>query len=195
MTTQYTAAFGSPDLPAAVVDAALIRETVEAAGMWLSSYIRGNGTVDVRIDFDATIPTMTGGSFSAAMAGWKMAQDGTHHALATFSTADEILAGTDANGADPDAVITIGLTNLNRWYWFDPTLATAADIPLDRNDGFRIMLHELLHAVGFNGWLANTEDSYAGTAISPFDSLVLRAGGRSWFMGEQAQAAFGGPVR
>jgi hypothetical protein len=41
--------------------------------------------------------------------------------------------------------INIGTTNLDRYYWFDPTLATSTDIPKDKTDGFRVLLHELLH--------------------------------------------------
>jgi hypothetical protein len=194
MTTHYTTSLGSSEVPAAVANIELVRQTVEAAGMWLSSYIRGSGSIDVRINFDATIPTMTGGSFSSVADGTRTALDGKNYYLSAFSTAREIMSGVDTNGGDPDAVVNIGLTNLNRWYWFDATLASAGDIPQDRNDAFRVMLHELLHAVGFNGWLANEEGAYTGNYVSPFDSLVLRQDGRSWFMGAHAQQAYGGPV-
>jgi hypothetical protein len=194
MTTHYTATLPSWTIPAAVSNAPLILETIEAAGMWLASYIKGAGTIDVRVAFDGAIETVTGGSFSSTWAGPATALDGRGHTLATFSTADELRSGVDANGADPDALVTIGLTNLNAYYWFDTTIASTDDIPRDKTDGFRVMLHELLHAVGFNGWLAHAPGPYDGAAVSVFDTLVRRLDGRSYFMGEQAQKAFGGPV-
>jgi hypothetical protein len=90
--------------------------------------------------------------------------------------------------------INIGTTNLDRYYWFDPTLATSTDIPKDKTDGFRVLLHELLHGLGFNGWVSTAAAGATVTTASPYDQFYIAQGGRNYFVGPNAVSAFGGPV-
>lgn len=193
MSTSYQVVIGTP-LSGQAATQALIADTVKAAGMWLGSYVAGWGDIAVLLSFDPNIATMNGGSSANRDIGLVSAADGRSYRLLQDSVIAEILQGVDINGAGTDASINVGTTNLDRYYWFDSTLATAGDIPQDKTDGFRVILHELLHAMGFNGWLANSQGDYNGSYISVFDQFVVAAEGRSFFTGASAVAAFGSPV-
>lgn len=194
MSTNYTVTLAGAGLSGQEQKQALILETARAAGLWLSTYIGGAGSIAIELRFDPVIPTMSATSIDAKASGQTKAQDGKSYSLYEYGVAAEIRTGVDVNGATPDAVVNVGTTNLDRYYWFDQTLSTGNDIPVDKTDGFRIMLHELLHAVGFNGWLANTTGPFTGSGISNFDSLVKVEDGRSFFVGEHARAAYGANV-
>lgn len=90
-------------------------------------------------------------------------------------------------------MVTVGIPNLDRFYWFDPTLATQNDIPAEKTDGFRVALHELLHTLGFSGF-SDGDPATNEQHVSMFDQFIQQVGGRSFFTGSHAVAQFGGPV-
>ena len=194
MSTNYTVTLAGEGLTGQEQKQALILETARAAGLWLSTYISGTGSISVDLRFDPVIATMSASAIHSAASGQIKAQDGKAYTLYESGVAAEIRTGVDPNSVSPDAVINVGIANLDRYYWFDQTISTGNDIPVDKTDGFRVMLHELLHTVGFNGWLANTGASFTGPVISNFDSLVKFEGDRSFFVGDHARAAYGANV-
>lgn len=194
MSTNYTVTLAGAGLPGQAEKQALILETARAAGLWLSSYINGTGTIDVELRFDKDIATMSATAIAANTLGTGKAQDGKTYQVYEYGVASEIKSGVDVNGAASDAVVNVGTTNLDLYYSFDKSLRSANDIPIDKTDGFQIMLHELLHTIGFNGWLANGGAATADYAISSFDQLVKFDGGRSYFVGDHAMAAYGGNI-
>ncbi len=193
MSTRFSTVVATPAASVDAAQQALILASVEAAALWINSYVQGTGKVAIQINFDAVIPTMSGASVSDRTVGPVLAANGHSYQLSQEGVAAEMRDGVDVNGSDDDAVINIGTTNLNRYYWFDSTLATANDIPSNKTDGFRVLLHEMLHTLGFNGWLAN-DSGYTGNNISAYDSFLVQSGGRTFFTGAQAVKAFGGPV-
>ena len=194
MTTNYSVTIANNPASVSAAQQQLIADSLKAAGLWLSSFIQGVGNIEVLLTLDATIPTMAAGSASVRSGGTAQAMNGRNYALWQDGVAAEVQSGVDVTPGAPDALVNVGTTNLERYYWFDRSLAGAADIPLDKTDGFRVLLHEMLHAAGFNGQLANAPANYAGDIISPYDKYVSETGGRSYFNGPNAVAAFGGPV-
>src|SRR5438876_338634 len=57
-----------------------------------------------------------------------------------------------------------------------------------------VMLHELGHARGFNGWRDLSNGSLPGNYMSTFDRYVSFNGSEFYFNGPAAVAAHGGPV-
>lgn len=195
LSTNYNVKLAGDGLPGQAEKQALILESARAAGLWLSTYVSGTGTIDVELRFDADTATMSAHSVDTQFVGTGKAQDGKTYRLYEDGVAAEIRSGVDVNGAKPDAIINVGTTNLDRYYWFDESLGSADDIPRDKTDGFRIMLHELLHTMGFNGWLANGgHTDPTASAASLFDRLVRFDGERSYFVGEHASKAYGAEV-
>ncbi len=192
MSTRFTVSFSNQ--PATASQLALvpvIAQSIVAAGTWLNSFVQGLGTIDVKVNFDAAIATMNGGSIANEVVNTSATMGGKSYVLLQDGVASEWLTGRDINGATADTVINIGTTNLERYYAFDSTLASANDIPADKTDGFRVLMHELLHGMGMNGFLCNGAN---GNVASVFDQYFTTSGGRSYFTGPQAQKAFGGPV-
>jgi hypothetical protein len=194
MSTAYTVTVRNQPLANQVREVPIIRDTVLAAGYWLSSYVMGLGTIDVSVNFDGSIPTMNGGSVSNQFIRSAVAANGKTYQLLEDGVPFETKSGTDINGTQVDATLNIGTTNLDNYYWFDPTLSTSVDIPQNKTDGFRVILHELLHCMGFNGWLATAPNTYTGGYCSLYDQYLTTSNGRTFFTGSNAQKAFGGPV-
>lgn len=169
--------------------AVLINKTIVAAGMWLNSFVKGQGSIEITVNFGAPIPTVNGGSLSNLVTG-SFAVNGISHPLRQDSALYEMQVGIDVNASASDAVINVR-ADPDFYYWFDPTLTSSFDIPSNKTDGFRIMLHELLHIIGINGWVC-----YGGTGsdYSTYDQYVVTQNGRSFFTGSNAVKAFGGFV-
>lgn len=194
MSTFYTVKFVNQPLPNQMGEVSLIEQTIKAAGMWLSSYIKGSGTINLNVNFDPTIPTMSGASLANQFVSNVKAANGNTYRLLQDSVPTEIQTGIDINGTSADGIINIGTTNLDHYYWFDETLSSADDIPQNKTDGFRVILHELLHTMGFNGWVSTAATGTASTVCSPYDQFFQVINGRSYFTGANAERAFGGPV-
>lgn len=118
----------------------------------------------------------------------------------------KILYGVDANGPEPDTVITANFAE--RWAFGD-------DVPGDRYDFQTVAMHELTHALGFLSGMADpaTDRNWtdydrflraadgnaviddAGYGYRPQYIANLTGGnGGLFFGGANAVAAFGGPV-
>jgi hypothetical protein len=118
----------------------------------------------------------------------------------------KILYGIDANGPEPDTVITANFAE--RW-------AFGGQVPGDRYDFTTVAMHELTHALGFLSGMADpaTDRNWtdydrflraadgqaviddAGFAFKPQYIANLTGGnGGLFFGGPNAVAAFGGPV-
>lgn len=119
---------------------------------------------------------------------------------------NKILTGVDANGPEPDAVLTAN---------FAEPWAFGGDVPGDAYDFTSVVMHELLHALGFlsatgdlpdpdRHW--NTYDSFLrapdGTPLideafglrPQFLANLTGGNGGLFFAGPNAMAAYGGPV-
>lgn len=193
MSTNYTVTFANHLAASQSAEEQLIHDTVMAAGMWLSSYIKGTGSIGVSIDFDPDTKTMVGSAYYFST-NLSTTLDGKSYALYQAGTETEILNGTDPTGTNTDLRLKIGTSNLDAYYWFDPTLKSTDDLPGNKGDGFRIVLTELIKGLGFDGWLPESDTTGNTVKASLFDALVENSGGRSFFTGANAEAAFGGAV-
>lgn len=107
----------------------------------------------------------------------------------------ELRTGTDPNGADPDIEIGVHPDYLANTLWFDPDpwQRTVAVEP-GKIDAMSIMLHELGHALGFNGWGNAYTGVLPGKDGSTWDELTHYHDSQLVFTGTKAMAAYGAPV-
>lgn len=166
-----------------------LRQDVQAAGAAWSGYTGGSGSIDVLVRF-ADLPTMSGVSATSVYAG---ASDGL--AIYEQGVLGKLRSGIDANGAAPDAVITIGRTYLTNELWLDPDpYARTAAVPASRTDAESALLHEFGHILAFSGWRDPTSGALPGGYESSYDRLVAGGTGGLYFTGADAEALYGGPV-
>lgn len=166
----------------------LIRNAVLAGQQW-THWINSDVNIEVEIVIGSTEPGVlaTGGSvmwtFLAGLEDADIRADGALYELVTGidSTPDghDILITLDA-----DYLATVGHLSS------DP-LSAHYQVPDGMFDYFGLMMHEIGHGLGINGWLASGGD---GSVLSPFDALTVQRGGMLYFAGEMAVAVYDGLV-
>lgn len=109
-----------------------------------------------------------------------------HNATQSTIFQIESQTGSDPNGASPDATVTINTSLLSRMN-LDPNHAPAAN----QYDLTTVLEHELLHAMGFAGYLGTSSSATLATA---FDEQVQFINGAPYFVGKNSEAVYGGPV-
>jgi hypothetical protein len=113
------------------------------------------------------------------------------------SVANEIRTGADPNGIMPDLYLKFEPSYLSGELWFDPNPQTRnSPVPADKTDAYSVLLHELAHAIGFNGWRDSTTAAVPGSPPyeSTFDQGETFDGSNLYFNGPSAKAVYGGPV-
>ena len=191
MALRVAVSFDDPGSAFAPYYAPLTSNLEAAAGRW-GQHLNGDATLEVRVSFQdaARSGTASGGSFTSyfigELNGTRVFQQGSAH---------EIVTGRDLTGQGFDAIIDIAPSYLTNELWFDPTPAdrTAAG-PMDKTDAVSVLLHELGHALGFNGWREGLSNELRGDFGSPYDTLVTSIDGVPYFTGPNAVAVYGGLV-
>ncbi len=127
------------------------------------------------------------------------AQGGEASSVNVFTTSDglsigqgafnfDLQIGSNANGTTNDFRFQVDIDYLRDVLFFDTTLNTANDIPTNRADAFSIFLHEMGHALGYNG--------FGGAATGIFRSVYDYRSDYSagTFSGPNVPATLGGPL-
>lgn len=172
-----------------------LRSSMIAAGNeWAKRFaVAHDVSLEVQIDI-ADIATANGKSadsvYVEALGGMSIYQQ---------SAAYEILTGQDPNSADPDIEITFGIDPLSgadgHSYWFDPDpVARTATMPSNGVDAVSTCLHELGHALGFNGWRDWATGVLPDTYCSYYDYMSSTDGSDFFFDGTRAVAKYGSHV-
>ena len=183
-------------LPADVrpLEAALRAHIVAAAKAWTGRLRTRDCTITVEFGIRPWPGRGAGRSFVSApyrgetRGGRRVCEEGA---------AQEIRTGRDPNGDAPDVEMYFDPAYF-RTLWFDPDPgARTAPMP-DRGqrklDAFSVILHELGHAFGFNGFRDPRDGSLPGGFLSAYDRWVTFEGGDFFFNGPNAVKLYGRPV-
>jgi hypothetical protein len=85
--------------------------------------------------------------------------------------------------------------NYFKTLWFDPDPKTRnAPVPRDKLDALSVFLHELGHAMGFNGFMNPSTGAFSGEYMSTYDQWVTRNGTEYSFNGPDAMKLYGRPI-
>lgn len=177
----------------------VFRDNLDTAGMQISEVLNGKGAINVLVKLDNTYQTA-----SADVEEW------VNTALA-FGIMDpgtyyEARTGTDPNDANPDITLRLPETFLKGDVWFDPSgVKRNAAVPADKLDFVTVVLHEMLHGLGFNGFrrdLPTQVGAFPDGKKSTFDhysdwgkpGLSGIPPDRIAFYGPYAKQQHGGPV-
>lgn len=147
---------------------------------------------------NVTIETVVGFSGIATASGSSLTShfrenDGTYNVY-DQGVAAEIRTGSDPNGVEADARISLGISYLVNELWFDPHPALGSPVPAGKTDAYSVMLHELGHVLAFNGWKDWITGQLPGGYQSTYDRWVQLSDGNIFFTGPEATSVYGGPV-
>jgi hypothetical protein len=149
-------------------------------------------SIQIEISFSDSVTRATGFSDTSAFvrnqAGVNIFEQGV---------AAEIRTGVDPNGVAPDLHIEFQPIYLTDELWFDPApLNRNLAVPANKTDAVSVLIHELTHAIGFNGWRDGTNAAIPGSPPyeSTFDQWETFDGTTIYFTGPNAEAVYGGPV-
>lgn len=126
--------------------------TIQAAFSWLDQYIVFKGIIDVEVDIETTATGRFGGTgpihdYVGKVNGF----DTWEHASITESR-----TGIDVDPNAPEFIIQVDPnSSYLQGLWWDstPLSLTNGEIPVDKTDGFSVVLHEIMHGMGISGWL------------------------------------------
>jgi len=157
--------------------------TDAALGQW-GSLLAGNARLKVEINF---VNSTTAGR---AEATGNIVMIGKVDGVTTVeqAAAYALRTGRDS-GLSWDVRINISKDYLLGELYLDPTPKTA-DVPITKTDGFTVLLHELGHAIGFNGY-----GDQRNVTQTPYDERLTGADASGlFFTGPNTRAVLGRPV-
>jgi len=171
-----------------------IQSNLSAALSDWSTHLVSSTTSSIQIEIDFSTSVTRSTAFSAASAfvdtvnGVNVYEQGVAY---------EIRTGLDPNGAAPDLYLKFQPSYLSGELWFDPSPQTrTAPVPSNKTDAYSVLLHELAHAIGFNGWRDGTNGALPGSPPyeSTFDKWEVFDGSNLFFTGPMAEDVYHGPV-
>jgi Ca2+-binding RTX toxin-like protein len=191
MSFQYTVTLNDPTKALSDAQAAAVIANMQGALAIYSAHITGMGSLEVVISVDLSGRTVGSGRSLAAVN--KGTVDGK--TVIYEGAVAELISGVDPNGASYDIEVTLPPDYLNKVLWLDPDPMTrSAIVAAGKFDAVSFFLHEVGHALGFNGRGDGNTGVVAGTVLSTYDTFVTTLNGKPYFTGPNAVAAYGGPV-
>lgn len=180
------------DPKGALASVPLLGTTITAAINYLSQYVVFQGTLDVAVNVDST---STGRFAGTGDTSFVKTQNGI--AIWESAGAAESRTGVDPHPQTPDFTIFVDPSSTYlSLLWWDPNIANSlgARVPTNKTDAFTVVLHELLHGMGINGWRDITTGQLSTSYESLWDSLVVVNGGQASFVGPATVDLLGQPA-
>ena len=181
----------------------VVASHVAAAGAQWAQYLVGSAVVPVRVALypdsnpPADSPRLLTDTPSTLRSRTATVGSDNGVDVVEFAAAHRIRTGApiDASG-EPDITIRIGERYLKEMLYFDADpFNRTGPVPADKTEAFGRFVHELGHALGFNGFYRGDGTYDAVSLRSTFDHFIARdATGGSAFVGPLAMALYGGPV-
>jgi hypothetical protein len=173
------------------LEATIRSHIIAATEDWASHFHTHHCTITIQFSIQPWPARGTGRSFVSAPYLGEM-RDGKH--VSEEGAAQEMRTGGDTNGNDPDIEMFFDPAYF-RTLWFDPDpKARKAPIPPQKLDAFSVILHELGHAFGFNGFRDQKNGTLPGEFMSVYDRWVTFDGKNFFFNGPNAVKLYGRSV-
>jgi hypothetical protein len=185
----YSSQISDPDNLVLGQHKALLKNLDAAIANW-ARYISGAGSIEVELVID---PSSSATATAASTTNTPIGQL-NGRTLVRDSVPHELVTGVDLNGDAPDAILTLGAGYLSEFIWLDPKpFSRTVPVPLDKNDGVSLFMHEFGHALGMTGF-GERNGRLTGDFASVYDSHVTSASGNPFFAGSAVEELYGTPV-
>ena len=187
MTWNYSVTLNDSSSAGGSAEASLVYDLEQALNVW-QRYILGNGTLVVQLNI---LPTTVGRADGGPTSSYNV---GTNGGLAVYepSSQYELTTGQHVAGTTSDITINID-PGYFQYIDMDYGLTYASQVPANVINPIDVFLHELMHGFGMTGWY-NQSGQLPGAYESTFDTLIQKSGMGAYFVGANAEAAYGGPV-
>jgi hypothetical protein len=173
------------------LEATIRSHIIAAIQDWTGRFHTRDCTVTLEFSIRPWPARGTGRSFVSAPYRGEM-RDGKH--VSEEGAAQKIRTGSDPNGNSPDIEMYFD-PEYFRTLWFDPDLkGRTAPIPARKLDAYSVILHELGHAFGFNGFRDQKNGRIPGEFMSVYDRWVTFDGKNFFFNGPKSMKLYGGPI-
>lgn len=167
-----------------------ITQHVDAAMASWGRYLVGNAHIDVEVQVTDSVLAAAASSRASSYVG----QSGGIYVYEA-GMAVKVNQGIDVNGTTPDVEILFNPGYLRNELWFDPDpYLREALVPIDKTDAMSIFIHEIGHALGFNGWGGHVDGSLPANYASTWDIQTRFDGSELFFTGANARSIYGGDV-
>jgi Ca2+-binding RTX toxin-like protein len=169
-----------------------ITSHIQAAGaLWERYLAPSSATISIQVD----VTPVTNGNASAASATSVFVTTNGGKNVFREGVGSELLTGVDPNGASVDGFLTLPANYfLNTFVDPNPFARTSVTSPT-KLDLMSVIIHELGHMIGFNGFSANNILNLpSATDISAYENRIVFSGGRPFFNGAEAVAIYGANV-
>jgi hypothetical protein len=115
--------------------------------------------------------------------------------IAEQGWAATLRTGRPSKGEKSDVEIGFQTAYVLREFWWDPDPAARKEpVPEGKLDALSVILHELGHAMVFNGWIDPKSGKHGGSQISTYDRWVRWDGTDFYFDGPSAEKVYGKPI-
>ncbi|MGI9212797.1 MAG: hypothetical protein ACR2HF_10015 [Methylococcaceae bacterium] len=162
-----------------------IEAVLEKALDNISQYVSAQGVFDISVKPENVKSTVLAEAAPATVSTPASLASQLHDADTSSVFQVEGLTGADPNGKQADATVYINMNHIKSFN-LDPEAAPGAN----QYDLTTILTHELIHSIGFNGYLSDP----TSTDRSTFDQQISFVDGIPYFTGTEAQALYGNPV-
>jgi hypothetical protein len=185
----YSISYIDPLNQAAAYRAQIDAHLGAAFDAW-SSRVNGSGSIEIEVRITDIQPYASGASATSGYFG-----ENANGSVWQQGMAHEWRTGEDPNGSDADVIVAINPHYLANELWFDPDpLARTAPVAANRTDAMSVFIHELGHALAFNGWGSHSTGQPPIGYGSTWDQHVRYSDGNIYFHGPQAMSVYGAPV-
>lgn len=190
----FNVSFNDPGNAFAAYYADITSHALAAGNDWGSRLVSNTpSSLEIIVNFP-NIPRASGRSMVSSFFG---TVNGTN--IFEQGAAAEIKTGIDPNGAAPDIEINFGSDYLMNELWFDPNpLLRTAPVPINRTDAYSVFIHEVGHALSFNGFRDVNGTPPPSGDLSTYDQFIkfnnINGENIPFFTGSAAVAEFGADV-
>lgn len=191
--TTFTVTLNDPSNQYSAYHANVSAGILAAANMW-GAQIQGQGSIAIQVNF-----SNLGGSTLASAGSTTFPFAGTVNGVNIYEHGAlyEIQTGIDPNGSTSDITVNVSTAYLTAGdFFFDPTRTQT--VPSNKTDFMSVMLHELGHALIFNGFLNDSGKMPTDTDGKPYgttyDTHIFVSNGQAYFGGPNVSIVNGGPV-